>query len=156
MEIGWHASKYKPSMLCNGSKRSPIGLAKNWKPVGNPLDSYTGNIYLSLKNHEFNRLLPPAMKLGQGNIFTGVCALSLSACWDTTIPLHQDQAGTLPPGPGRHPPPRIRQVPLPIHLPDQAGTPQDQAGTPPQAEHIGRYGQRVGGMHPTGMQSCSL
>ena len=97
-------------MLCNGSKRSPIGLAKNWNPVGNTLDSYTGNIYLSLKNHEFNRLLPPAMKLGQGNIFTGVCdsvhrGVSLSACWDTTIPLHQDQAGTLPPGTRQAPPP---------------------------------------------------
>ena len=35
----------------------------------------------------------------------------------------------LPPGPGRHHP-------------------------PPRAEHTGRYGQRAGGMHPTGMQSC--
>ena len=33
-----------------------------------------------------------------------------------------------PPGPGRHPPPR--------------------------AEHTWRYGQRAGGMHPTGIQSC--
>ena len=49
----------------------------------------------------------------------------------------QDQADTLarpgrhpyPPGPGRHTP-------------------------PPRAEHTWRYGQQVGGMHPTGMQSC--
>ena len=25
---------------------------------------------------------------------------------------------------------------------------------PPAAEHTGRYGQRAGGTHPTGMQSC--
>ena len=27
---------------------------------------------------------------------------------------------------------------------------------PPNAEHAGRYGQRAGGTHPTGMQSCSI
>ena len=35
----------------------------------------------------------------------------------------------------------------------EAGTPQDQAS--PSAVHAGRYGQQVGGAHPTGMQSCS-
>ena len=81
-------------------------------------------------------LLPPATKLGQGNIFTGVCdsvhwgGVSLSACWGTPLP--PDQAGT-PPG-TRHPPP-------------------DQAPPPPGAWHSGRYRQRAGGMHPTGMQS---
>ena len=60
-------------------------------------------------------LLPPATKLGQGYVFTGVCdsvhggGVCLSACWDTT-----------PLGP----------------------------------EHAGRYGQRAGFTHPTGMQSC--
>ena len=42
--------------------------------------------------------------------------------------------------------------------PDQAPpleqTPPDQAD-PPGTEHAGRYGQREGGTHPTGMQSCS-
>ena len=33
-------------------------------------------------------------------------------------------------------------------------TPPDQA-PPPGAEHAGRYGQRAGGTHPTGVQSCS-
>ena len=32
------------------------------------------------------------------------------------------------------------------------GTPPGQA--PPCAVYAGRYGQQVGGMHPTGMQSC--
>ena len=27
---------------------------------------------------------------------------------------------------------------------------------PPAAEHAGRYGQRTGGTHPTGMQSCDV
>ena len=94
-------------------------------------------------------LLPPATKLGQGNIFTGIC--------DS---VHR---GGLPQCMlGCHP--RTRHSPRP-------GTPQDQApprpgtwdqappGTrhpPPGAEHTGRYGQRAGGMHPTGMQSCFI
>ena len=45
-----------------------------------------------------------------------------------------------PPPPGRHPP---KQVP-----PLGAGL--------PRAVHAGRYGQRAGGMHPTGMQSCQI
>ena len=50
-------------------------------------------------------LLPPTTKLGQGNVFTGICdsvniGVCLSACWNTTPPPH-DQA---PPG-TRHPPP---------------------------------------------------
>ena len=50
--------------------------------------------------------------------------------------------------------------------PPEADTPQEQtlppwirpprADTPPPAEHAGRYGQRAGGTHPTGMQSCSI
>ena len=35
-------------------------------------------------------------------------------------------------------------------VPDQAGI------TSPGAEYTGRNGQQVGGMHPTGMQSCSV
>ena len=50
----------------------------------------------------------------------------LSACRDTTSPR------------SRHPHP-------------EPGTPRDQT---PWAEHAGRYGQRAGGTHPTGMQSC--
>ena len=65
-------------------------------------------------------------------LFTGggVC---LSAWWDTT-----------PPAPGsRHPP---EQTPW------EQTTPPEQ--TPPGAEHAWIYGQRAGGTHPTGMQSC--
>ena len=68
--------------------------------------------------------LPPATKLGQGYIFTGVC--------DS---VHRE--GDLP------------QCMLGYH------TPPPVPGTPrPRAEHTGRYGQRAGGMHPTGMQCC--
>ena len=38
-----------------------------------------------------------------------------------------------------------------------AGSASVHAGiphTPPGAKHAGRYGQRAGGTHPTGMQSC--
>ena len=44
--------------------------------------------------------------------------------------------------------------------PPGADTPQSRhpPGTrpPPRAVHAGRYGQRAGDMHPTGMQSCIL
>ena len=51
-------------------------------------------------------LLPPATKLWQGNILTGVCdsvhrGVCLSACWHTPPP----RGGRLPPGPGTPPPP---------------------------------------------------
>ena len=60
----------------------------------------------------------------------------LSACWDTAPPWTRQVPSHPPPlGPGRH---------LPPHP------------TPPPAEHTGRYGQRAGGMYPTGMQSCFL
>ena len=70
-------------------------------------------------------LLPPATKLGQGNIFTGICdsvhrGVCLNACWDTTHP------------PGQDPP--LDQAGTPQ---DQAGTPQDQAGIPPEQRILG-------------------
>ena len=36
-----------------------------------------------------------------------------------------------------------------------AGIPPPRDQAPPCAVHAGRYGQQAGGMHPTGMQSCS-
>ena len=70
------------------------------------------------------------MKLGQGNIFTGVWGggVCLSACWDTNPP--QDQAGT--PRPGRHPASACWDA---THPQNQAGTPRDQAGTPRPGRH---------------------
>ena len=38
-------------------------------------------------------------------------------------------------------------------VPPGPGTPLGP-GTSPATEHAGRYGQRTGGRHPTGMQSC--
>ena len=73
-------------------------------------------------------------EVGQGYVFTGVC--------DS---VHR---GGLP------------QCMLGYHPhPLGAGTPPEQAPplpeqTPPRPEHAGRYGQRAGGTHPTGMQSC--
>ena len=55
-------------------------------------------------------------------------------------------AGISPPLGSRHAPP------------DQASPrtrhPPPGPGIPPGTEHAGRYGQRAGGTHPTGMQSC--
>ena len=50
-------------------------------------------------------------------------------------------------------PPVTRQGPPPV---TSQAPPLDQAGTPPdpRAQHTWKYGQRAGGMHPTGIQSC--
>ena len=86
-------------------------------------------------------------------VFTrGVCPI---ACWDTP----RDKA---PPPPEQTPSPRTRHPPK--QAPPEQAPPQDQAPppkqappeqAPPGAVHAGRYGQRAGGIHPTGMQSCS-
>ena len=72
--------------------------------------------------------LPAATKLGQGNVFTGVCDSGhggLSASVHTGIPS----------------PPRA-------DTPQEQTSPQEQ--TPPQEA----CGRRVTGTHPTGMHSC--
>ena len=71
------------------------------------------------------RLLPPATKLWQGNVFTPVC--------------HSVHGGIChTPSPGQTPP---RQTPSP-------------GQTPPLAQCMLGYGQQAGGTHPTGMHSC--
>ena len=86
--------------------------------------------------------LPPATKLGQGYVFTGVCdsvhrgGVCLSACWDAT-----------PPPPEQTPP---GQVHPPGADPPGADTPPGP-GTPlPRA----CWEIRSTSGHPTGMQSC--
>ena len=59
----------------------------------------------------------------------------------------------IPPPQEQTPPPPYEQTPQPPNphmsrLPPGAGTPL------PSAKHAGRYGQRTGGTHPTGMQTC--
>ena len=64
-------------------------------------------------------------------------------------------------------PPRSRHTPQSRHAPWSKHAPPEQThppepGTPPgtkytpPSEHAVRYGQRAGGTHPTGMQSCSI
>ena len=92
--------------------------------------------FLDNNNSAHSNLLQPVTKLGQSNVFTGICDSVNRGC------LLPGSKHTLL---SRHPP-RSRH-------PLGADTPQ---GTPPRVEHAGRYGQCVGGMHPTGMQSCFL
>ena len=54
---------------------------------------------------------------------------------------------------GYHPTPREQTPPLDKAPPWEQTPPRSRH--PPGAEHAGRYGQRAGGTHPTGMQSCS-
>ena len=92
-------------------------------------------------------LLQPSTKLGQGYIFTGVCdsvkrgGVCLSACWDTTPQSRHSLPRADPP----------EQTPKSRH---PRGTGIPPGADPPSIEHAGRYGQRAGGTHPTGMQSC--
>ena len=121
-----------------------------------------------------NLLLPPATKLGQGYIFTGIC--------------HSVNGGEYltrqtPPGPGTPPTPTPQQTPPPqVRTPPRSDDPPGQ--TPPRSDTPGqtppglstppgtkytplglstptrikytplRYGQHAGSMHPTGMQTC--
>ena len=93
-------------------------------------------------------LLPPATKLGQGYVFTGVCdSVHRGGEYLTRYP---------PPGARytpqtRYTPPGTRYTPQDqVHPPHRPGTPQTRY-TPPGP---GRYGLRAGGTHPTGMHSC--
>ena len=76
--------------------------------------------------HDCLIFLPAATKLGQGNVFTGVCdsvnrGVCLSACWDTnTPPTHT------------HNPPE--QTPQTTHTPWSRHTPQDHTPPAPGAD----------------------
>ena len=83
--------------------------------------------------------------------------------WDQVHPLeqtHPPQDQVHPPeqihSPGPGTPPRSRHPPGTRYTPRSRCPPGPGApprpGTPP--EHAGRHGQRAGGPHPTGMQSC--
>ena len=79
--------------------------------------------------------LPPAMKLGQGYVFTRVC--------DS---VHRGDLQWPPLHAGIHP--HQRQAPPPHWTRGRHPS--------PSAVHAGRYGQQTGGTHPTGMQSCLI
>ena len=123
-------------------------------------------------------LLPAATKLGQGNIFTGVCLstgggsasvhagiypLGPDTPQEQTPPLGADTPWTRPP---------LEQTPLeqtpspPLRDPPGADIPQEQTpppgnppgpdNAPPPRKQTPAYGQRVAGTNPTGMHSCFL
>ena len=129
----------------------------------------TSSLRLKLRVHEYKAsYLPAATKLGQGNIFTGVCLSTgeegcLPQCMLGYTPLEQ----TPPPSghhhlhlPGadtpwsRHP---REQTPSPQsrHQPPRADTHPPREQTPP-GKQTSAYGQRAAGTHPTGMHSCFL
>ena len=87
-------------------------------------------------------LLPPANEVCEGYVFTRVCHSVHGGVESASV-----HAGI--------PPPRDQVTP-------RADTPQSRhlqtsrSRHPSGAVHAGRYGQRAGGMHHTGMQSCCL
>ena len=66
--------------------------------------------------------------------------------------------------PSRHPPEQTPQSrhpfagsrPPPEQTPSPQSRPHPSRHPPPPADHARRYGQRAGGTHPTGMQSCII
>ena len=92
-----------------------------------------------------NVSLPAATKLGQGNVFTGVCDSVHGGGVSASV-----HAGMPPP------PPRA-DTPRADTLQEQTPPPREQtppgADTPP-GKQTPAYGQRAAGTHPTGMHSC--
>ena len=101
--------------------------------------SFRKNLWISFMYYlnAFLSLLPSADEVWGKVIF-----LHLFVSLFTGGGLPQCMLG-YPPGPG----PPTRPPPGP-------GPPRTRH--PPGTEHAGRYGQRAGGTHPTGMQSCFL
>ena len=137
---------------------------------------FEASLYLLLYILVSGQFLLAATKLGQGNVFTGVCdsvlrGVCLPQCtpsWACTppglVPPRQVPPGQVHPPPARYTP---GQVPPEVH---PLGRYTLQAGTPPsryppgQVHPLCRYthhqeeysgGQRAAGTHPTGMHSCS-
>ena len=82
--------------------------------------------------------LPAATKLGQGNVFTGVCdsvhrGVCLSACWDTAPPIGRpSQEGDTPPRSRHHHPPKRhtpQQIPPKRQIPPKKADPPQGAGS---------------------------
>ena len=113
---------------------------------------YARVLLMHVHSGQDSLFLPTATKLGQGNIFTGIClsaggrGVCLSACWD------------MPHGPNTNPP-RSRP-PQSRHTLQGADTPQSRrppgADPTPARKQTSAYGQRVAGTHPTGMHSCCI
>ena len=69
--------------------------------------------------------------------YTCLSVILFSACWHT---------------------PPLEQTPPGANTPQKQNSPgayTPRADTPPSTVHAGRYGQQVGGTHPTGMHTCS-
>ena len=115
--------KWKTRVISEGSQRSK-------HPITRVIEGsfITENIPVSL--------LPPATKLGQGYVFTGVCdsvhrgGVCISACWDTTSP----PWGQTPPR-SRHPP--GADTPRSRHPPGADTPPQEQTPPPPVQSMLG-------------------
>ena len=100
--------------------------------------------YLGMDSYLRHTFLPPANEVHRClSVHRGVCPI---ACWDTPRP----PADTPPPG--QTPLSWADTAPLGRH-PPQADT-LLWADIPPTQCMLG-YGQQAGGMHPTGMHSCT-
>ena len=105
-------------------------------------------------------------KLGQGNVFTGVCDSvhrGVCASVHAGMPAPPDQADTpqtrqTPPGQAdtpldQRPTPQTRQIPPDQADPPGIGSPPGPETHPPEKQ-TPAYGQWAAGTHPTGMHSC--
>ena len=109
--------------------------------------SLVTSVYTSEKEHQCSKIsdttstfLPAATKLGQGNVFTGVCdsvhrGVCLSTCWDTTLPPEQTPLEQTPPRADTHHP---KQTHHPLEQ-----TPPWSRHTPPGADTLPPAGSRL-------------
>ena len=88
------------------------------------------------------------MKLGEGYISTGICVGISDSVHRGSASVHTG----IPPSSTSHVPhPTLDQAPPGQGTPRQ-GIPRTRHSL--STEHAGRYSQRMGGTHPTEMQSC--
>ena len=85
-------------------------------------------------------------------MFLQASVILLTAGGVCTPPPGADTPRADPPR-SRHTPPEQTSPRADTHTPTPEQTPP-RSRPPPKAEHARRYGQRAGGTHPTGMQSC--
>ena len=108
--------------------QTPIPLGR---PPGQTHPSPDGHCSRRYASYLNAFLLLPAMNLEQSYVFTGMC--------DS---VHRGVSASVYAG-----------IPPPLGA-DPLGADTPQSRHPPCTEHAGRYGQRTGSTHPTGMKSC--
>ena len=131
--ITWHQKLLEDLQMKIFEEKSGLVINLSWDKEAKAAESFQ----IRVGGSSFFHSLPPQRSWGkvtfsQASVILLTGGGGLPQCMLGYPPREQ----TPPPG-SRH---------QPTHSPESRH--------PPGAEHAGRYGQRAGGTHPTGMQSC--